>query len=108
MTKTATKRVLPDLSKIEKPALGPTPDQSYEGGDFRSDFQPCGVITLMKGRDPLVSYVGEYKGKYSVHIRSIYKDTNDVWCPGKGVSIPAANAKEAITALYNNYKDMTS
>lgn len=102
MTSTKTGRVLRDVSAAKPVEVGPTPDNDFEGVGFRTDFQPCGVTLLVKGRDPLVTYVGEYKGKYNRHIRTIYQDANGVWCPGKGVSFPANKTNEVIATLTKN------
>ena len=99
MSSVRTGRVLRDVSAAKPIPAQPTPDEMFEGVGFRSDFQPCGVTLLVKGRDPLVTYVGEYKGKFNRHIRTIYQDANGVWCPGKGVSFPADQTNAVIATL---------
>lgn len=95
MTKAQTTgRVLRDTSK-DKPASEWITE--WDGRSLREDFKAKDMVLLHKGRDPLVAYTGEYKGKQNFHIRTIYADANDEWCPGKGVSVPL-EAKDAVIA----------
>lgn len=56
----------------------------------RSDFKPREIkIIEPKGRNPKWAYVADYKGKTSVHLREVYQDENEAWCPGKGISFAA-------------------
>jgi hypothetical protein len=53
----------------------------------RSDFKPTDIVVVEpKGRNPKWAYVAEWKGKKSVHLREVYQDENEAWCPGKGIS----------------------
>jgi len=43
----------------------------------------------------VVAYLSDFKGQRYFSIRTIYKDKNDVWMPGKGLAVPA-DLKEAL------------
>jgi hypothetical protein len=60
----------------------------------RSDFKPQNIVVLSSasGRAKW-AYTAEWKGKTSLHIREVYQDANEDWCPGKGISFPIAEAQ---------------
>lgn len=105
-------RVLTDLAAKAKATTAATaaahpygePATDYEGADFRKDFEPCGIVTVRKNRrEPTIAYYGEYNGKWRLHIRTIYQDDNEVWCPGKGISLPAEDAQDFATAIFEGF-----
>ena len=51
-----------------------------------------------EGSDPVVCYSSKFKGKHYFHIRSVYQDSKEQWCPGKGLSVSPTNAKALLTA----------
>jgi hypothetical protein len=61
----------------------------------RSDFKPANIVVLSTaGRNHKWVYTAEFKGKTSLHIREVYQDENEDWCPGKGISFPIAEAQD--------------
>jgi hypothetical protein len=96
---TSTGRVLRDVSAAN--AAAKQDDSAFDGHTFRSDFKPTGLVELSRTRpsEVLVAYHSEWKGKQSFHIRTIYLDGNDEWCPGKGISVPADQAATIIGKL---------
>jgi hypothetical protein len=51
------------------------------------------------GSEPVAIYTNAFKGKSYFHIRVLYEDKDGTWCPGKGLSVAAENAKHLLKTL---------
>jgi hypothetical protein len=49
--------------------------------------------------DPVVVYTNKFRGTEYVHIRSVWQDKSNTWCPGKGLAVSAEGAKGLLEAL---------
>jgi len=75
---------------------------------FGGDFNPSGVTVLTTvDKDPVVSYVGDWKGEPLLHIRWLYQDRDGSWKPGKGIALPVAKGKEFLHAVAALIKEDT-
>lgn len=63
-------------------------------------FEPEDVNVLLVKSDTqeIWSYTSEFKGHIQYHIRDVYFQ-NDVWKPGKGISMPAECQEEFLANL---------
>lgn len=52
-----------------------------------------------EGSDPIVVYSNKFKGKHYFHIRSVYQNDRDQWCPGKGLAVDPSQAKVLLKGL---------
>ncbi len=55
---------------------------------FKGDFAPKDIVVHEQTRrGSKWSYFADFKGVTRLHIREVYQDDNDAWCPtAKGVS----------------------
>ncbi|MET4190617.1 MULTISPECIES: transcriptional coactivator p15/PC4 family protein [unclassified Bradyrhizobium] len=74
----------------------------------RSDFKPQNIVVLGTSRGGAKwAYTAEWKGKTSLHIREVYQDANEDYCPGKGISFPVdavENLPGMILAVIEGFK----
>lgn len=57
------------------------------------------VVELVSGKEPIVAYDNEYKGKRYFHIRKMWRDADDELQPGKGLAVPYDQKHQLISAL---------
>lgn len=69
---------------------------------FGVGFQPenLEVLGQPNGSDEelLAAYTNKFKGRTYLHIRTIYKGSDGLWHPGKGVHLNPANAARIFAA----------
>jgi hypothetical protein len=56
---------------------------------------------LVEGKEPIVAYDAEFKGRHYFHIRKMYEDKEGNMQPGKGLAVLAAEKSSLIKALKN-------
>ena len=57
------------------------------------------MVTLVNGREPIMAYDNEYKGKRYFHIRKMWTDDAGELQPGKGLGVPYEQKAALLQAL---------
>jgi|SRR5215831_3778101 len=64
-----------------------------------ADLELDNLVVIFNGqRDTVVAYYNDYNGRRYFHIRGVYQKQGQ-WCPGKGLAMDPANAKEVCSNL---------
>lgn len=63
------------------------------------DPQEMTVLFIKNETNEIWSYTAEFKGHTQFHIREVYFQ-NDVWKPGKGISIPIECKDDFLAGLF--------
>jgi hypothetical protein len=64
---------------------------------------PSVICTNSKG-EPVVAYDGTHEGRHYAHIRTLYKNGKNEWCPGKaGITFPREEMNSILERLIERF-----